>query len=103
MRETPVLYIVIPCYNEQEVLPITAPMFRDKLLQLAQQGIELLVRDGRSIEDIVVMIVLVEFGTELENAFLFSHDVLDFGAKIARKIERRSTKQKKMPPQDLRI
>lgn len=25
--EHPVLYIVIPCYNEQEVLPITAPMF----------------------------------------------------------------------------
>ena len=25
--ENPVLYIVIPCYNEQEVLPITAPMF----------------------------------------------------------------------------
>ena len=26
-RHTPVLYIVIPCYNEQEVLPITAPLF----------------------------------------------------------------------------
>ncbi len=35
----PVLYIVIPCYNEQEVLPITAPMFRDKLLQLAREGL----------------------------------------------------------------
>lgn len=29
--ENPVLYIVIPCYNEQEVLPITAPMFLNKL------------------------------------------------------------------------
>ena len=38
MIDRPVLYIVIPCYNEQEVLPITAPMFRDKLLQLAAQG-----------------------------------------------------------------
>ena len=28
---TPRLFIVIPCYNEQEVLPITAPMFLDKL------------------------------------------------------------------------
>lgn len=26
-RQHPVLYIVIPCYNEQDVLPITAPMF----------------------------------------------------------------------------
>ena len=23
--KTPVLYIVIPCYNEQEVLPVTSP------------------------------------------------------------------------------
>ena len=34
----PVLYIVIPCYNEQEVLPKTAPMFLDKLRQLIQAG-----------------------------------------------------------------
>ena len=33
-----VLYIVIPCYNEEAVLPITAPLFRDKLLSLSQQG-----------------------------------------------------------------
>lgn len=26
-RENPILYIVIPCYNEQEVLPITASCF----------------------------------------------------------------------------
>ncbi len=34
----PVLYIVVPCYNEQEVLPITAPMFLDKLNSLAAAG-----------------------------------------------------------------
>lgn len=28
----PVLYFVIPAYNEQEVLPVTAPMFREALL-----------------------------------------------------------------------
>lgn len=28
------LYIVIPCYNEQEVLPETAPMFLDKINEL---------------------------------------------------------------------
>ena len=33
--ENPVLYIVIPCYNEHEVLPITAPMFLNKLHELA--------------------------------------------------------------------
>ena len=34
----PILYIVVPCYNEQEVLPITAPMFLAKLEQLAAGG-----------------------------------------------------------------
>ena len=32
-----VLYIVIPCYNEQEVLPRTAPVFLGKLNELAAQ------------------------------------------------------------------
>ena len=34
----PVLYIIIPCYNEQEVLPITAPLFLEKLQSLIQLG-----------------------------------------------------------------
>lgn len=34
----PVLYIVIPCYNEQEVLPVTAPMFLDKIKSLTELG-----------------------------------------------------------------
>lgn len=33
-----VLYMVIPCYNEQEVLPITAPMFLEKLNSLIAAG-----------------------------------------------------------------
>lgn len=32
------LFIVIPCYNEEEVLPITAPMFLKKLLSLVHEG-----------------------------------------------------------------
>ena len=32
--KSPVLYIVIPCYNEQEVLPITSVMFEDKIKEL---------------------------------------------------------------------
>ena len=35
---TPRLFIVIPCYNEQEVLPITAPMFLEKLRGLTDAG-----------------------------------------------------------------
>ena len=35
----PILWIVIPCYNEQEVLPITAPMFLEKIKQLAGEGL----------------------------------------------------------------
>ena len=34
----PVLYIIIPCYNEQDVLPITAPLFLEKLQSLIQLG-----------------------------------------------------------------
>lgn len=30
----PILYIVIPCYNEEEVLPITCKMFLDKITEL---------------------------------------------------------------------
>ena len=36
---TPRLIIVIPCYNEQEVLPITAPQFLAKINQLAAEGL----------------------------------------------------------------
>lgn len=35
---TPVLYIVIPCYNEEKVLPITAPLFLKKIHDLSQAG-----------------------------------------------------------------
>ena len=37
-RKEPILYIVIPCYNEQEVLPITAPLFLQKINTLAAAG-----------------------------------------------------------------
>ena len=32
----PVLYIVIPCYNEEKVLPITSTMFLDKINELVK-------------------------------------------------------------------
>ena len=34
----PVLYIVIPCYNEEKVLPITSTMFLDKINELVNLG-----------------------------------------------------------------
>lgn len=45
MSVKPVLYIVVPCYNEQEVLPLTAPIFREKLLGLARR--ELISEESR--------------------------------------------------------
>jgi len=36
--KTPILYIVVPCYNEQEVLPFTSKMFLDKIIDLGAQG-----------------------------------------------------------------
>ena len=34
MEKLPVLYIVVPCYNEEEALPLSAPVFRKKLADL---------------------------------------------------------------------
>lgn len=48
----PTLYIVIPCYNEEAVLPITAPMFLDKLKglilddKISDESRVLFVNDG---------------------------------------------------------
>ena len=39
MPVPPILWMVIPCYNEEAVLPRTAPMFRDALSRLAEQGL----------------------------------------------------------------
>ena len=35
----PVLYIIIPCYNEEKVLPITAPLFLRKVKELSKKKI----------------------------------------------------------------
>lgn len=48
----PILYIVIPCYNEQEVLPITAPRFKEEIdllmskEKISQESRILFVNDG---------------------------------------------------------
>lgn len=38
MNRSPILYIVIPCYNEESVLPITSSMFLDKIKELVAAG-----------------------------------------------------------------
>ncbi len=38
MNARPILWLVIPCYNEEQVLPITAPMFLKKIDTLSQAG-----------------------------------------------------------------
>ena len=38
MVDVPVLWIIIPCYNEEEVLPVTAPRFLEKLKELIRSG-----------------------------------------------------------------
>lgn len=51
---SPVLWVVIPCYNEEEVLPITAPMFGDIVKSLIEENLVdkdskiLFVNDGSS-------------------------------------------------------
>ena len=34
----PILYIVVPCYNEEAVLPVTAPQFLQKITDLSRAG-----------------------------------------------------------------
>ena len=35
----PTLYVVIPCYNEEKVLPITAPLFLEQLQLMQSQDL----------------------------------------------------------------
>ncbi len=48
-QKAPVFYLVVPCYNEEQVLPLTAPLFREKL--------EALIADGRIHADSRVLYV----------------------------------------------
>ena len=34
----PILYVVIPCFNEQEVLPKTSIIFEEKVIQLQYEN-----------------------------------------------------------------
>lgn len=41
----PVLYLVVPCYNEEDVLPLTAPLFVNKIKELCEK--EIISKDSR--------------------------------------------------------
>lgn len=43
-----ILYIVVPCYNEEEALPVSAPVFLRKLMELCPSGRVVLADDGSS-------------------------------------------------------
>ena len=53
----PVLYIIVPCYNEEAVLPVTAPLFLEKIRSLAAaekispESRVLFVDDGQILEE----------------------------------------------------
>ena len=38
-RTTPILYLVIPCYNEEEALPVTAEKLHEKLTAMIGEGL----------------------------------------------------------------
>ncbi|MCR4955937.1 MAG: glycosyltransferase family 2 protein [Lachnospiraceae bacterium] len=38
-KKTPILYIVVPCYNEQEVLPITANLFKEEMNRMIKENL----------------------------------------------------------------
>lgn len=45
MKEKPILYIVVPCYNEEAVLPITSQMFLSKIEEMESK--EKISRESR--------------------------------------------------------
>ena len=65
----PILWIVIPCYNEEQVLPITAPMFLQKIHDLTAAGLVsdqsrvLFVNDGSRDKRMSISSVSLRAGT----------------------------------------
>ncbi len=38
MNKQPILYVIIPCYNEEQVLPVTSDMFLEELMLMINKG-----------------------------------------------------------------
>ena len=75
----PVLYIVIPCYNEEKVLPLTAPMFKEKIESLwtagkvADESKVFFVNDG-SKDSTWEIIKSLSFGDDVYEGFSLSRN-----------------------------
>lgn len=72
----PILYIVVPCYNEEEVLPITAGMFVDKINELTKKELisneskVVFVNDGSKDKTWEIICKMSEENTEVEGITL---------------------------------
>lgn len=44
-KNCPVLYMIVPCYNEEEVLPVTVKLFLTKIREL--KGKDLVSKDSK--------------------------------------------------------
>ncbi len=72
----PILYIVVPCYNEEEVLPITAGMFVDKINELIKKELIsneskiVFVNDGSKDRTWEIIRKMSEENTEVEGITL---------------------------------
>lgn len=72
----PILYIVVPCYNEEEVLPITAGMFVDKINELTKKELisneskVVFVNDGSKDRTWEIIRKMSEENTEVEGITL---------------------------------
>ena len=72
----PVLYVVIPCYNEEKVLPVTSGLFFEKIHALVKaekispESRVLFVNDGSKDETWPIIRKLSE-GTSAVKAFAF--------------------------------
>ena len=60
----PILYIVIPCYNEEEVLPITKDLFLNKLKELISKE---KISDSSRVMFLLMTAVRIQHGRLLRN------------------------------------
>ena len=66
----PCLYIVVPCYNEESVLPLTVGLFTDKINSLTIDGT--ISEDSKFTQ----MMLIEAIGSMLEKATLPTEDSL---------------------------
>ena len=78
-RSCPVLYVVVPCYNEEEVLPLTAPLFKSQLQSMILAGkispeSRVLLVDDCSTDDTWLIVQRLSAQDPLFEGALLSHN-----------------------------